>query len=257
MREANCFPWKEFWGCAVYGNKIIFDFIKLCPLTQTFSSFDRCPHDVIRHVTVGRFVAILVFFFCLFHAVFICRLCVIFRGPLLVAFNFILFSSFIIFFLRHLKRISALEAKLLASCKLQKKKNVISSLLISITTIYEFFMMIKNCKQRWTGLCTPTAESPAKQCGVWRRRWRVPDYLNFTYFWIFNAVLWVFEHVKALKKGFIWGTIATIRTMTLIIIKNTNNIINSSRVLGTDVLNITELFLVEASSRISFELIKK
>lgn len=88
---------KVFWGCVVYGNKIIFDFINLCPLTQTSSSFDSCPHDVIRHVTVGRFVAILVFFFCLFHVVFICRLCVIFRGPLLAAFNFILFSSFYFF----------------------------------------------------------------------------------------------------------------------------------------------------------------
>lgn len=75
-----------------YGNKIVLDFPRLCPATQSLSPLDTSP-DEIRRAIVGRFVAILVFFFCPFYVVFICRLCVIFRGPPSVAFNFYFSSS--------------------------------------------------------------------------------------------------------------------------------------------------------------------
>lgn len=70
-----------------YGNKIVLDFLRLCPMTQSLSLSDTSP-DAIRRATIGRFVAIFVFSFVPFMFVFICRLCVIFRGPPLVAFNF-------------------------------------------------------------------------------------------------------------------------------------------------------------------------
>lgn len=71
-----------------HGNKTVLDFLRLCPTTQSSSLPDTSP-DAIRRTTIGRFVAILVFSFVPFMFVFICLLCVIFRGPPLVAFNFI------------------------------------------------------------------------------------------------------------------------------------------------------------------------
>lgn len=71
-----------------YGNEIDGDNDCVSGQRRRKSSTDTSP-DAIRRATIGRLVAILVFSFVPFMFVFICRLCVIFRGPPLVAFNFI------------------------------------------------------------------------------------------------------------------------------------------------------------------------
>lgn len=101
------------WRPVTYGDETALDFLRLCPVTQSASP-SVTPPDAIRRATIGRFVAILVFSFVPFMFVFICRLCVIFRGPPSVAFNFIFLLPFYFFIYLpwHLKLASVLEAKL-------------------------------------------------------------------------------------------------------------------------------------------------
>lgn len=96
-----------------YGNKIVLDFLRLCPTTQSLSPLDTSP-DAIRRAIVERFVAILVFSFVPFMLFSSAGSALYLEVPrrLLSTFIFLHLFCFFIYLLWHLKLASVLEAKL-------------------------------------------------------------------------------------------------------------------------------------------------